>query len=210
MIRILIADDHALMREGLRQLFTLCPDFYVAAEAANNVQLFEALNIGNIDLILLDMHMPGISGAGLVSQVHARYQNIPILVLSMHNELQIARHALGVGASGYITKDSDPETLVKAIRTVASGKRFIDPELIELMALESNKHDKYLPHEQLSDRELQILLLLIQGISINTIADELSISNKTVSTHKARLMQKLNFRNNAKLIRYGIGHRLAI
>jgi len=210
MIRILIADDHALMREGLKQLFALCPDICVAGEAGNNIQLFEALRRGGIDMVLLDMSMPGISGVGLISHIHAHDQQMPILVLSMHNESQIARNALNAGASGYITKDSDPETLIEAIRKVASGKRFIDPDLAEMMAFDLGEANQRSPHEQLSDREFQILLLLIEGMAINAIADELSISSKTVSTHKSRLMQKLNFRNNADMVRYGIDHGLVL
>jgi DNA-binding NarL/FixJ family response regulator len=126
----------------------------------------------------------------------------------MHNEPQIARRALAAGAAGYLTKDSDPETLLAAIRKVAAGGRFIDPGLAESMVFDAGGGGDRPPHEQLSERELHILRLLVRGKSVNDIADELSISNKTVSTHKARLMQKLGFQNNADLVRYGIAHGL--
>jgi DNA-binding NarL/FixJ family response regulator len=170
----------------------------------------DILQEDSFNLILLDMSMPGISGVDLISWIRTHDRHQSILVLSMHNEPQIAIRAIKAGASGYITKDSSPEKLIEAIRKVASGKRFIDPELVERMTFGQNETDQSLPHEQLSDREFQVLLFLILGKSIKAIADELSISNKTVSTHKARLMQKLNFRNNAELIRYGITHNLVI
>lgn len=208
MIRILIADDHAIVREGLKQLFALCADVSVAGEAMNGTQVLEAARNTEIDLLLLDMTMPGISGVELITRVRAENASIPILVLSMHNEPQIARRALAAGASGYLTKDSDPEMLLAAIRKVASGGRFIDPGLAESMVFDSGENGERPPHELLSEREFHILRLLVQGKSVNEIADELSISNKTVSTHKARLMQKLNFQNNAELVRYGIAHGL--
>lgn len=208
MIRILIADDHAIVREGLKQLFALWADVSVAGEAVNGAQVLEAVRQNEIDLLLLDMTMPGVSGVELIARVRAHSPSLPILVLSMHNEPQIARRALASGASGYLTKDSDPEMLMAAIRKVAGGGRFIDPELAESMVFDSGGNGERLPHELLSEREFHILRLLVQGRSINEIADELSISNKTVSTHKARLMQKLNFQNNAELVRYGIDHGL--
>lgn len=210
MINVLIADDHAIMREGIKKLFAITQDIFVTREAANGSQVMDILQEDSFNLILLDMSMPGISGVDLISWIRTHDRHQSILVLSMHNEPQIAIRAIKAGASGYITKDSSPEKLIEAIRKVASGKRFIDPELVERMTFGQNETDQSLPHEQLSDREFQVLLFLILGKSIKAIADELSISNKTVSTHKARLMQKLNFRNNAELIRYGITHNLVI
>lgn len=208
MIKLLIADDHAIVREGLKQLFALCQDVSVAGEAVNGAQVLDALRGGGIDLVLLDMNMPGVSGVDLITRIRAYHERLPVLVLSMHNEPQIARRALGAGASGYLTKDNDPETLMAAVRKVAAGGRFIDPALAEMMVFETNGKGERPPHEQLSDRELHILRLLVKGRSVNDIADELSISNKTVSTHKARLMQKLGFQNNAELVRYGLDHGL--
>lgn len=208
MIRILIADDHAIVRGGLKQLFALCSDLSVTGEAVNGAQVLEVLRKEEVDLLLLDMNMPGISGAELITRVRAERPSLPILVLSMHNEPQIARRALASGAAGYLTKDSDPETLLAAIRKVAAGGRFIDSGLAESMVFDAGENGERPPHEQLSEREFHILRLLVRGKSVNDIADELSISNKTVSTHKARLMQKLGFQNNADLVRYGIEHHL--
>jgi DNA-binding NarL/FixJ family response regulator len=154
------------------------------------------------------MTMPGVSGADLISQIRAQDNAPPILVLSMHNEVQMVRRALGAGASGYLTKDSQPDVLIAAIRQVASGEHFIDPGLAQRMVFEAGEADQKLPHEGLSDRECQILQMLVDGMSVNDIADELIISNKTVSTHKARLMQKMKFQSNNELMRYAFVHGL--
>ena len=207
MIRVLIADDHGIVREGLKQLFSLGTDIVVAAEAVSGGQVLEAMRGGGIDLVLLDLTMPGISGVNLISRLRAHENCPPILVLSMHNELQIARRALAEGASGYLTKDSDPKTLMSAVRKVASGGRFIDPALAEQMAFDIGNGERK-PHELLSDREFDIFRLLVRGKGVNEIADELAISNKTVSTHKARLMQKMNVQNNAELVRYAVANGL--
>lgn len=208
MIRILIADDHGIVREGLKQLFALGSDIVVAGEAVNGAQVLEVLRAGGIDLLLLDMTMPGISGAELIHRIHGHNLELPILILSMHNEPQVARRALTAGAAGYLTKDSDPKTLMNAIRKVASGGRFIDPAIAERMVFDTGEDGQRAPHELLSEREYCVLRMLVAGKGVNEIADELAISNKTVSTHKARLMQKMNCRSNAELVRYAVAHGL--
>jgi PAS domain S-box-containing protein len=208
MIRILLVDDHALMREGLKQLFALVDGVDVVAEAANGAQAIDALRRTEVDLILLDMSMPGISGPNLINHLRSKENCPPVLVLSTHSELQVARRALGAGAAGYLTKDNDPQTLISAVLRVAGGGRFIDPRLAEQMAFEVDNSAQRAPHESLSDREFEIFNLLARGRSVNDIAEELVISNKTVSTHKARLMQKMNFFNNAELVRYAVAHNL--
>jgi DNA-binding NarL/FixJ family response regulator len=208
-IRILMADDHALVREGLKQLFALGCDVEVAAEATDGANVLELLQHGHFDLVLMDMTMPGISGINLIEHICARQDAPPILVLSMHNEVQMARRALAAGASGYLTKDCQPEMLIAAIHRVASGARFIDMDLAHQMVLDAGSPERKPPHERLSERESQILRLLVGGMSINDIAKELSISNKTVSTHKARLMQKMTLQSNAELMRYAFLHGLA-
>ena len=208
MIRILLVDDHALMREGLKQLFALVDGVDVVAEAANGAQAIDALRRTEVDLILLDMSMPGISGPNLINHLRSKENCPPVLVLSTHSELQVARRALGAGAAGYLTKDNDPQTLISAVLRVAGGGRFIDPRLAEQMAFEVDNSAQRAPHESLSDREFEIFNLLARGRSVNDIAEELVISNKTVSTHKARLMQKMNFVNNAELVRYAVAHNL--
>jgi len=208
MIRVLIVDDHAIVREGLKQLFALNNDVLVAGEAVDGAQALETLRKGGFDVVLLDMTMPGVNGVNLISRIRAQDGAPPILILSMHNELQIARRALAAGAAGYLTKDSRPDILIAAIRKVVTGGRFIDPVLAQQMAFEVGDTGTRPPHELLSDREFHVLRLLVRGVSVNEVADELAISNKTVSTHKARLMQKMNFRNNAELVRYAVAHGL--
>jgi DNA-binding NarL/FixJ family response regulator len=180
----------------------------VVAEAACGAQLLLLLNEPNFDLILLDMSMPGVSGANLISRVTARESAIPVLALSMYNEVQIARRALAAGAAGYLTKDCEPEVLLSAIRTVAEGGRFIDPALADKIDDNKSGEDSVSQHEQLSEREFEILLLLAKGFSVNEIAEQLIISNKTVSTHKMRLMNKMRFSCNADIVRYAIANNL--
>jgi DNA-binding NarL/FixJ family response regulator len=208
MIRVLIADDHAVVRGGLKQLFELMGDIAVAGEATNGEEVLSALQEKEFDLILLDLTMPGLSGVNLINRIHATHEGLPILVLSMHNELQIVKRVLQAGASGYVTKGSAQETLMAAIRKVAGGGRFIDPTVAEQMVFEKPAGSDALPHERLSERELHIMKLLAMGRGINEIAAELFISNKTVSTHKARLMQKMDLQSNAELVRYAADHGL--
>lgn len=208
MIRLLIADDHAIVREGLKQFCAHSPDITVVALAASGDEVLDMLPVHKIDLILLDMNMPGIKDVELISRIRVQCAALPILVFSMHNEPQVARRALVAGATGYVTKDSEPEILLAAIRKVAAGGRFIEPGLAEAMIFHSGDLTERAPHEILSEREFLILCQLIRGKSINEIALELAISNKTVSTHKIRLMQKLNIDNNAELMRFGLTHIL--
>lgn len=204
MIRMLIADDHTIMREGLKQLFMLVADVQVVAEAESGTQVIELLHQVEIDLLLLDMNMPGISGEILIARLHTQYPELPILVLSMHNEIHIAQRALRAGALGYLTKDRDPETLLVAMRRVASGQRYLDPALAEQIALQSSGLKQQTYVESLSDREFQILRLLAHGMSVNQIAEQLVISNKTVSTHKTRLMEKMGFGSTADIVRFAM------
>ncbi|HEX5336848.1 MAG TPA: response regulator transcription factor [Gallionella sp.] len=208
MIKVFIADDHAVVRGGLKQLFALMGDIVVAGEAADGAELLEKLRQGQFDLLLLDLTMPGVSGVNLIARVRALHAKLPILVLSMHNELQVAKRVLQAGASGYVTKGSMQDTLMDAVRKVAAGGRFVDPLIAEQMMFEKNAPGEQAPHERLSERELLIFKLFARGRGVNEIADELFISNKTVSTHKARLMQKMNFQNNAELVRYAADHGL--
>jgi DNA-binding NarL/FixJ family response regulator len=208
MIRVLLADDHAIVRSGIRQLLLLADDIEVTDEATNGTQVMDKLRTGGFDLVLLDMNMPGISGTDLIARIRLRGSRIPILVLSMRIEAQVVRRALGAGANGYLTKANEPEVLLAAIRKTAAGNRFIDPLLVDDMVFGQAEDDARLAHEQLSDREFHIFRLLAQGKAVNDIAAELAISNKTVSTHKARLMQKMNFSCNADLVRYGVEHGL--
>jgi len=208
MIKVLMVEDHAIVREGMKQLFALTSDITVIAEAVNGAEALEQVRQQTFDLILLDMSMPGVSGVNLITRIKTNCPDVPILVLSMHNEPQIARRALNSGASGYLTKDSEPEILLLAMRKVAQGGRFVDPVLAQQMVFEVNNSEQKLPHELLSEREYEILVHISRGKSLNEIAEQLVISNKTVSTHKMRLMQKMKFASNAELVHYAVDNDL--
>lgn len=209
MIRLLIVDDHRLMREGLKHLFSLVDDIHVAADVANGLQAVEYLRKNNIDLILLDMSIPhGISGEFLIKRIRINYPFLPILILSMHNEPPVAQRAIKAGANGFACKDSSPSALLEAIRKVAAGGRYLEPSIAEKMAFESVGIGVSVNHGVLSNRELQVLQLLAKGKSINTIASELNVSNKTVSTHKARMMEKMGFTNIADIVRYTLANNI--
>ncbi|SFB16685.1 two component transcriptional regulator, LuxR family [Pseudomonas sp. NFIX10] len=208
MIRLMVADDHTIMREGLKQLFALVKDIAVVAEAENGAQVLELLRHTEIDVLLLDMTMPGSSGEDLIGRIHAHYPKLPMLILSMHNEAHIAQRALRAGASGYMTKDRDPEALLAAIRKVNTGARYLDPQLAEQIALQSSGVTPENASQSLTSREFQILRMLAQGLSVNQIAEQLVISNKTVSTHKTRLMEKMCFATSTDLVRYALNEGL--
>jgi DNA-binding NarL/FixJ family response regulator len=207
MIRILIADDHAIVRQGLKQVLADTNDITVVAEATNGGEVMAKLRGIDIDIVLLDLTMPGICSLDLVRRVHTEEPRVPIIIFSMHDERQVVSRALRAGASGYITKDSDPDLITDAIRKVASGGRFIDPRLVDSMIFDKSA-DEALP-DILSDREYQVLELLAGGNTVNEIAEDLHLSAKTVSTHKANLMHKLAIDNNADLIRYALEHGVA-
>lgn len=208
MIRLLIADDHAIVRSGLKQVFSLAPDLEVIGEAINGNEVLAFLRQQVPDLLLLDINMPGLSGPDLIARVKAHWADLPILVLSMHNEVQIAARVLKAGANGYVTKDSEMDVLLGAIRRVAGGGKFIAPELAEKLVFDMSIASEKPAHMTLSDRELEVFRLLVAGKGVNDIAEQLCISNKTVSTHKTRLMEKLNLSGVAELMRYAMQHGL--
>lgn len=207
MIRIIIADDHAMVRGGLKQIIATTSDIQVMGEATQGEEVLDLLRHTPFDLLLLDMTMPGLSGVELIRRVHQEKPALPILVLSMHNEAQVVARAVKAGASGYVTKDSEPEILLLAIRKVAAGGKYIDPALVDTMVFDGRDRDS-LPHDRLSEREVQILKMITAGNALGDIADQLHVSPKTISTHKMRLMQKLGVENNADLIRYATRHGL--
>jgi DNA-binding NarL/FixJ family response regulator len=209
MIRLLIADDHAIVREGLKQLIALTQDMIVAAEASNSSEVLHLVRGGSFELLLLDMNMPSIASTELIGLIKTSQPALPILVYSMHNEVHVVTSALKAGASGYFSKNSDPKILMDAIRKVSSGGQYIDPVIAELMAFDSAFPQLKPPHTLLSERELEIFQLLVAGKSINEIAEKLFISNKTVSTHKTNLMEKMNIYNVADLVRYAVKYGLA-
>jgi DNA-binding NarL/FixJ family response regulator len=207
-IRLLIADDHAIVRAGLKQLFALAPDMQVVGEAICGPEVLACLHHGPIDLLLLDINMPGISGADLVARVKAHRPNLPILVFSMHNEAQVAVRMLRAGVGGYISKDCEPDSLLTAVRKVAAHGNYLAPDLAEKIAFEVTSSSASPPHTLLSRREADVFRLLIQGFGVTDIAAQLAISGKTVSTHKARLLERLNLSNIADLMRYAMQYKL--
>jgi DNA-binding NarL/FixJ family response regulator len=208
MIRIVIADDHTIVREGLKQLLAAAGDINVVGEARNGQDVMQQVRSNDFDILLLDMSMPGKSGTELIKQVKDEKPKLRILVLSMHEEHQYAVRAIRSGASGYLTKDSASTQLVTAIRKVSTGGAFISAEVAEALALSAMRQDEGPPHTTLSDREYQVFQMLASGTSVSEIASRLNLSVKTVSTHKARLLEKLGARNQTDLVHYALKHRL--
>jgi DNA-binding NarL/FixJ family response regulator len=207
-IRILIADDHAIVRHGLRQILSDSEDMTVTGEARNGVQALQLARESEWDVFLLDVSMPDKNGIDTLKQLKKEFPKLPVLMLSMHPEDQYAIRALKAGASGYLTKQSAPELLVTAIRQVASGKKYVSPSLAEELANAISDDSEKAPHEKLSDREYQTLCMIASGKNLTQIAEELKLSVKTVSVYRARLLEKMKLKNNAELTHYGIKHGL--
>ncbi|HVO88478.1 MAG TPA: response regulator transcription factor [Casimicrobiaceae bacterium] len=208
MIRILIADDHTIVREGLKQILSAAGDFTVIGEASDGIEAMRRVRELEFDVLLLDISMPGKSGMELIRQVKSEKPKARILVLSMHQEHQYAVRAIRAGASGYLTKESASTQLASALRKIAAGGAYITPEVAELLALDTMPNVGAEPHTTLSDREFQVFRLITAGKSVSDIGEQLHLSVKTISTHKARLMQKLGVGTTNELIRYAIQHRL--
>jgi DNA-binding NarL/FixJ family response regulator len=207
-IRIVIADDHTIVREGLRQLLSAAGDFEIVGEARDGPETLQRVRELQFDVLLLDISMPGRSGMELIKQVRSERPRLRILVLSMHQEHQYAVRAIRAGASGYLTKESASRELATALRKVASGGAHITPVVGEQLALGAMPRTDAPPHTTLSDREFQVLRMLVAGDGVSDIAAALNLSVKTVSTHKARLMQKLGVTNASELFHYALKHRL--
>lgn len=208
MIRVLIVDDHALLREGLKQLFEYAGDIEAGAEATTGEEALAALKKERYDLVLLDVSIPGLHGVELVSRIRENPDNPPILMLSMYNEPQIAKRKLKAGAMGYITKNSAPSDLMEAIRKVAVGGRYIAASLAEQIIFDVDGAASPATHALLTARELSILRLVVKGRKATAIAKDLGISVKTVSTHKFNIKQKMKIDNDADLMRYAITNGL--
>jgi DNA-binding NarL/FixJ family response regulator len=209
MIRVVLADDHTIVREGLKQLLSAAGDLQVVAEAVDGHQVLACARDVDFDVLVLDMSMPGKSGMDLIRQLKTEKPKLRIVVLTMHQEKQYAVRAIKAGASGYLTKDSASASLVHAIRKVAAGGAFISAEVAEQLARAAQGATGAAPHEALTDREFQVLRLLAAGVSLTEIGEQLHLSVKTISTHKARILEKLGLTNQAELIRYAIAHGLA-
>ncbi len=207
-IRILLVDDHAIMREGLKRILAPVADMAIVADVGDGHQALALIRQGVCDMAVVDISMPAMNGMDLIKRVKDVAPVVRVLVLSMHKEDQFAMRALRAGASGYLTKESASDRLVEAIRKVASGGMYVSPPLAEKMAFELNRHREKLPHERLSDREFEVLRMIVEGKSVNQIADALSLSAKTISTHKARLMRKMDLHSVVELVHYALQHRL--
>jgi DNA-binding NarL/FixJ family response regulator len=208
MIKVLIADDHPIVRQGLRQILSGIPDMEVAGEAINGQEALEQVRAGGWDVLVLDITMPDYSGFDILQELKLEQPHLPVLVLSIHAEEQFAVRLLKAGASGYLTKENAPDELVKAIRKVESGGKYISPALAESLAYNLEAASDRPPHEALSDREFQVMQLMASGKTLTEIAEILALSRKTVSTYRTRLLEKMNLKTNAEVIRYAIENSL--
>jgi DNA-binding NarL/FixJ family response regulator len=208
MIRILVADDHAVVRQGVKQILTEVKDMVVKDEAENGSATLEKVLQNDYDVVLLDISMPGRGGLEILEDIKSQRPRLPVLILSMHPEEQYAIRALRAGASGYLTKASAPQELIGAIRKVSGGDKYVTSSLAEKLAAEMEIDTEKLPHERLSNREHQVMLMLAQGKSVSDIAEELFLSVKTISTYRTRIMGKMGMKKNAELTLYAVHNNL--
>lgn len=208
MIRVVVADDHAVVRRGLIQILAEVADIDVVAEAATGAEVLRRVQENDCDVVVLDVAMPNGGGIEILDRLRRLRPQVAVLILSVYPEDQYALRALKAGASGYLTKASAPEELTRAIRQVARGRRYITTSLAEVLAAELGREAEKEPHESLSEREYQVMCLLARGKSVSDIAGELSLSVKTVSTYRRRLLEKLELQTTADIIRYAFQHRL--
>ncbi|MGZ5779861.1 MAG: response regulator [Burkholderiaceae bacterium] len=207
-IRVLIADDHAIVREGLKQILADTKDIIVAGDAENGLDAIKLTRKGKCDVLLLDISMPDRSGIEVLKQVKKETPEIAVLMLSMHREDQYAIRSLKAGASGYLNKQSAPAELVNAIRQVAAGRKYVSPSLAQELANHIGEDHEVPLHETLSDREYQTLIMIASGKAVSDIAAELLLSVKTISMYRSRLLQKMKLRHNAELTHYAIKNHL--
>lgn len=206
---VLLADDHAIIRDGLKQILADTEDLVVLGEAANGAEAMHLVRERDWGILVLDISMPGRSGLDLIRMIKDEKPGLPILILSMHHEEQYAVRAIHAGASGYLTKESDSELLLAAIRRVAAGGVYLSEKVAELMVRGIRPVVETLPHDLLSDREYEVFQMLVAGKGLTEIGNELSLSVKTISTHKTHILQKMSLANTGELIRYAITHGLA-
>ena len=208
MLRILIADDHPIVRQGLRQLIAKTNDMVVTEEAGNGWEVLSKARASYCDVVLLDISMPGLHGLDIIRQLKSESPRLSILILSMHSEEQYAVRAFRAGASGYLTKESAPDELLAAIRKVSIGGKYVSSSLAEKLASDLEIGAEQLPHETLSNREYQVMRMIAAGKTVAEIADELSLSVQTVSTYRSRILQKMKMKNNVELANYAIRNQL--
>jgi two-component system invasion response regulator UvrY len=208
MLKVLIADDHAVVREGLKQILAATSEFVVGQEASNGQEVLDKIRTHPVDVVVLDISMPGRSGLDTLLQMRREHPSLPVLVLSMHSEDQFAVRILKAGARGFLTKETAPDLLLSALRKVVAGGKYISPTLAEKLAFDLKSDSGRAPHEMLSDREYEVLCLIALGKSVREIAEKLSLSIKTISTYRARILEKMKMRTNAQLTHYGIRNGL--
>jgi two-component system invasion response regulator UvrY len=208
MIRIGIVDDHAIVRTGLSHFLSEQVDMRVTAEGANGKDALEIARSGQIDVLLMDLSMPDQNGIDALAAIRARFPDLPVLILSGFPETHYATTLLRQGASGYLNKECDPEEIATAIRAVARGRRYISPQVAELLADSVLGEDTRLPHERLSERELQVFLRLARGETVGHIAEQMFLSVKTVSTYRSRVLEKLSLQTNSDLTYYALKNGL--
>lgn len=208
MIKVLITDDHAMFRAGLKHIIDEEFDMLVAGEAANGQEVMSKILDKDYDVVVLDINMPGRDGIEVLSEIKAVKPNIAVLVLSMYSEEQFAIRALREGASGYLTKESAPDELTSAIREVFRGGKYISPTVAQILAYNVDSHSEKLLHEKLSDREYEVMLQITIGKKIREIAGELNLSGKTISTYRTRILEKMGMETNTELTQYAIRHKL--
>ncbi|MDD5300014.1 MAG: response regulator transcription factor [Gallionella sp.] len=208
MIRIMIADDHAIVRQGLVRILEKSGEMKVVAEHGNGVDALNWIHTHDCDIALVDISMPGMNGIDLLKQLREVKPHLPVLIVSIYAEDQYAVRLIKAGASGYLTKGCSPATLLKAVARVASGKKYITPAVSEMLADEVGSPDGKISHETLSDREYQIFILLASAKTVAEIAETLALSGKTISTYRSRILEKMHLRNNAELMRYAVDKQL--
>jgi two-component system, NarL family, invasion response regulator UvrY len=207
-IRLLVADDHAIVRRGLRQIVAEASDLSVTGEAATAGEVLERVDERSWDVVILDLSLPGGNGLDLLAEVKRRRPDLPVLILTVHSEEQYAVRALRAGAAGYLTKESAPEQLVEAVRKVVRGGKYVSPAVAERLAFNLGRDADRPPHETLSDREYQVLRMVASGKTVSEVAEALSLSVKTVSTYRTRILEKMGMKTNAELTHYAIKNGL--
>jgi DNA-binding NarL/FixJ family response regulator len=208
MIKVLIADDHPLFREGIKRMLSETSDIVVADEASNGQEVLKIVEKNDFDVIMLDISMPGRSGLDIIKQLKCDRPDLHILILSMHSEEEYAERALKAGAAGYLVKKTTPDEVVTAIRKVSMGKKYVSSSLAERLACHVGKSFNKLPHETLSDREYEVMCMIASGKTLKEIANEISLSRKTISTHRSHILEKMSMKNNSQLIHYALQNNI--